>query len=275
MSAECIHGFEAGMCATCFPAAEPVVDKPVRRTPPRGAPTAPRASSGVRHGTTRSARGSARSVDPKPINIAEQRIYHITHIDNLAAILDDSALIADAILADRPAVDIASHDARAVRRGIDVTVSGATVAEHVPFYLSPDAYLWDAIRSGTADPRLSQAAYRGSAYDYVVLVTTIGGIQEHLGIDAVVVVADGDAAGPLTRFDADPRSRTLRTMLLAEEEGDLLRAELLVPDRVPFSVITLVGVANLAQRAAVKDLLDLAGAKPRVSVYPPWFQTAE
>jgi hypothetical protein len=208
------------------------------------------------------------------VNVAEQRIYHVTHVDNLAAILGDGALIADAVLEDRPAIDVASEEARAARRAADVEISGATVAAHVPFYLSPDAYLWQAIRSGTPDPRLSQAAYRGSAYDYVVLVTTIGGLLAVIGSDGAIVVADGDAAGPLTRFDGDPRSRALRAMLAADDEGDLLRGELLVPDRVPFSAITLVGVANLAQRAAVKDLLDLAGARPRVSVYPPWFQPA-
>jgi len=219
----------------------------------------------------RAGSASANASD-RPINIAEQRIYHVTHIDNLAAILDDGALLADAALQTRPALDIASEHARAARRA--TAVRERTVAEHVPFFLSPDAYVWDAIRSGTPDPRLSAAAYRGSAYDYVVLVTTIAAVQAALGSDTALVIADGDAAGPLTRFDADPRARRLRGMLNDDDQGDLLRAELLAPGRVSFSAITLVGVANHAQRSTVKELLDLGGAKPRVSVYPPWFQAA-
>jgi len=199
----------------------------------------------------------------------------VTHIDNLAAILDDGALLADTRIETRPAVDIASEHVRTARRAAQIPGTDACVAAHVPFFVSPDAYVWDAIRSGTQDPRLSAAAYRGSAYDYVVLVTTIGGVQATLSDDAGIVVADGDAAGPLTRFDTDPRARTLRALLADEDPGAVLRAELLVPERVPFPTITLVGVANHAQRAAVKDLLDLGGAKPRVSVYPPWFQAAE
>ncbi|MES1211928.1 MAG: hypothetical protein ABUT11_00115, partial [Leifsonia sp.] len=58
---------------------------------------------------------------------------------------------------------------------------------------------------------------------------------------------------------------------------------LLAPPPVPFSAITLVGVANEPVRDQVRQLLADAGvghasngrsegAAPKVAVYPPWFQ---
>ena len=42
-------------------------------------------------------------------------------------------------------------------------------------------------------------------------------------------------------------------------------------DSVPFEAVQLIGVANEPQRDRVRALLDAAGVRTKVAVYPPWF----
>jgi hypothetical protein len=210
-------------------------------------------------------------------NVSEQRIYHVTHITNLPGILASCALLADASAArdTNPALDIMSAGYRESRRS--VVVSGADperrVAEYVPFFLSPDSLLWDSIRSHEADPRLAPTADDWVAFDFVVLVSTVGKASETVGS----VVADGDAAAPATRFgaSAENRERMLRTLRADKDSDAILAAEFLVEESFPFELLTLIGVANDRVRDAVKEILSASGFRPKVAVYPPWFQPSE
>jgi hypothetical protein len=264
---ECIHGFQGGLCASCFPkpAPEPVV-----------AVAAPRRSAAVRASAARTARvsSSARALD----SIAEQRIYHVTHVRNLASILAAGQLIADKNLAEdaRPTVDISSPDARDARRTI--TMSGstdATVSSFVPFFLSPNARLWQSIRSNEADPRLSRDILDADAADFVILVSTVRQAMGPAESSVDVAVTDDDAAGDFTRIattrgDAE---RMLRRLRVDEDEElpAMGRAELLVRDTFPLTQVSLVGVAHDKARAAVKEILAGARFSAKVAVYPPWF----
>jgi hypothetical protein len=88
-------------------------------------------------------------------------------------------------------------------------------------------------------------------------------------------VTDGDAAHVLTRFGAtlDAAERMLRR--LRADEDSILHAEYLVRESVPFELVTLVGVANDKARDVVKGILHGSGHRPKVSVYPPWFQPVD
>jgi hypothetical protein len=88
--------------------------------------------------------------------------------------------------------------------------------------------------------------------------------------DGDIVVADGDAAGTYTRFagGADP---ALRMLARLHNSDHALAAEVLVKDSVPFEAVQLIGVANEPQRDRVRALLDAAGVRTKVAVYPPWF----
>jgi hypothetical protein len=72
-------------------------------------------------------------VDPKTV-----RIYHVTHVDNLASILGEGAVLADGAGA-APVVDMSAPDARVFRRAAEVDGADAVVADYVPFLLSTDA----------------------------------------------------------------------------------------------------------------------------------------
>ncbi|WP_166789739.1 DarT ssDNA thymidine ADP-ribosyltransferase family protein [Cryobacterium fucosi] len=218
-------------------------------------------------------------------NVGEQRIYHVTHIRNLAGILESGALLADTSEAwtTRPVVDISSVPNRDARRIALVAGDGsASVAGYVPFFLSPNARLWDGLLTGTADPRLSVDAHTAEIFDFVILVSTVKKLRDAQAVAedmavAAVAVTDGDAAGTLTRIGATPEtSDSLLRRLRADAESDaILRAELLVAETFPFDLVTLVGVANDKVRDEVRGILSASAHKPKVAVYPPWFHAVE
>lgn len=196
------------------------------------------------------------------IDVGEQRIYHLTHKNNLAAILSNGSLVADAT----PDVDISSPQTRERRRSIAVTAE-ESAAEFVPFFLTPNPTIWEGIRSGEADPRLSGDVVHSPAADFVLLVSTVS-----LSSEQNTVVADGDAAGSLTRFSATREAGDRMLRRLQDDEDSIIAAEYLVKDAFPFDLVTLIGVANDKARNEIKAILKSSGFSPKVAVYPPWFQ---
>jgi hypothetical protein len=271
------------LCAACFPKAAP---EPAMVA---AAQTRLRAAAGPRRSASaRTASSRARSLAGSgPLDdVSEQRIYHVTHVRNLPDILIAGALFADQSDAwnDRPTVDLSSSDTRAVRRMTPVAGSGdATVAHFVPFFLSPNANLWQSIRSNVADPRLSRDILSSDAADFVILVSTVKAVTDAAPVDSArampFVVADGDAGHVLTRFattreDAERSLRHLRADQDSESPS-IAQAELLVEETFPFHSVALVGVAHDKARAAVKKILAESDFEPKVAVYPPWFAMVE
>lgn len=232
---ECIHGFEAGFCDSCYPA------KPVERPRTARSTVASRRPAGV----------------PAPaigsLSPAKQRVYHVTHIDNLPAIIDEGAIIAGAELA----VDTASALSKELRGSAEVA-PGEPVSGYVSFLLAPDAARWIELRDGAADPAWSDAARAASPTDFVFLVTTLAA----LGPDAALT--DAQAAGSLTRFAVGDQLGRMLVRLHDDERK--LEAEALAKTEVPWTSIQLIGVANDRNRDRVRELTDT-----RVAVYPPWY----
>lgn len=291
LSDECIHGLDGGLCDLCFPKAAPEVVArvvtPVSKRASRAREA--QAPTSLRNPPPAASKASASTRSPaaaKPaVGVGEQRIYHVTHVSNLANILSGGSLLADASegWGTRPTVDISSGPNREARRAALVSGEGSlSVANYVPFFLSPDASVWDSIRANTANPRLTLDAHGSTAFDFVVLVSTVKTvIDAHAGDeespDASVVVADGDAAAESTRFGASPEAseRVLRKLRADQDPEAILAAEFLVKEEFPFELVSLVGVANSNVRNVVKDILAASAYRPKVSIYPPWFNRTE
>ncbi|MGT2427344.1 DarT ssDNA thymidine ADP-ribosyltransferase family protein [Amnibacterium kyonggiense] len=261
--AECIHGFDEGMCDICFPrtAPEPVVTAAAStRTAvraPRVAPTRP---------ATRRAAGTAAGVPAKVPPFTTRRLYHVTPLVNLESILLDGELrsVAGGL---EPDLDVAAALVRQLRAHADVG-DGRYVDEFVPFSASPDAERWVELRSGAEEPHWSAAARALGAADYAVLVA----VGRDLGQD--LVVADADAAAPGTRFALGDAARGVAAA--GRVDPDLIAAEVLVPGPVPLSAVNLIAVANEPARARVRRMFaDVDGVPPKVVVHPPWFVAAE
>ena len=234
--AECIHGFEDGMCDSCYPKT------------PRAAPIV------VRRGRSSVAPRTAGS-PVKRVQIAAQRIYHVTHVRNLEGILDHGLLAsADA------EVDVSSAITRELRATAEVG-AGESVSSYVPFYLAPDATLWEQLRDGAVEPRWSLAAREAVPADFVILVTSVGALGES------AVVCDADAASGDSEFATTPSE--VDGMLRRLHGTDHVRdAEVLVRGSLSFDAVQLIGVANDPMRDKVRELV----GDTKVAVYPPWFQ---
>ncbi|WP_100343666.1 DarT ssDNA thymidine ADP-ribosyltransferase family protein [Compostimonas suwonensis] len=247
------------------------------------APRASRARS-TRAPSLRAGSSSRSSTLSKPaVDVGEQRIYHMTHIDNLPGILSSGSLFSQAGQAEasQPAIDISSAPNRVSRTTIVVSDDGDSVASYVPFFLSTDATVWQNLRTRTADPRLAKAASGYAATEFVVLVSTIkavaGGIVHDEYSGPAIAVTDGDATGALTRFATAPYEtrRMLQTLRDEDEATRILDAEYLVHDAFPVELVTLIGVANVNVRHTVKTMLQAAAMPTKLVVHPPWFQPAE
>ncbi|MFP7834961.1 DarT ssDNA thymidine ADP-ribosyltransferase family protein [Marisediminicola sp. LYQ134] len=283
---ECIHELDPALCDICSPKvaapSAPVVRAPrVQKTSLRSTPSL-RSDGATTAGTATAGRAQSRSsasstgriagTAPKPVDVAAQRLHHVTHISNLPGILAGGSIVAD-ILA-TPVVDASSPDNRSIRRLARVAGEGsATVAEHVPFSLSPDGTVWTGMRAGSNDPRVSDAVRALPASEFVILVTTVALVRD--AVDTPLVVAEGDAADPRSRFAATEETASMFIARLARDETAVHRAELLVEHAVPFEAITLIGVANDRARGLVREMLADTPHSPRVAVHPPWFAVPE
>lgn len=299
MGEECIHGFDEGLCAICSPPAEPDPAVTAARSRQSRAPGTSHAAAaaaearaatakasgraaasarGSRAGATQRAGRGASGVGEAPVDATSTRLFHVTHIDNLGRILGAGALLADA--GDPPAdpvVDLSAPAAREFRRTATVADTGAHVAEYVPFLLSTDAHVWESIRTGAPDPRLTAEALGRPIADHVILVTSVAAAAgARLKSPGEVVVSETDAAVGGTAFAATwaEAERTLVRLTLADDGAGLRAAEVLVRGSVPLERIVLVAVANDRVRDRVRAALQAVGSKTRVAVYPPWFQAA-
>lgn len=259
--AECIHGFESGLCDICFPRTPP---EPVAVVAPSTRPAAKTGSTRPRR-ATKPVAGRAPSSAGRPVSappFGSRRLYHVTHLRNLESILLDGEVKARASGLE-PDVDVAAPLVRELRANAD-TGDGRRVTEFVPFSLSPDSDRWAELRDGAEGAQWSEAARETGPADFAVLVV----IGKELGQD--VVVADGDASAPLTGFTLGDPAKAVQRLLRTDPE--LTAAEVLVPGPVPIGSVNLIAVANDPTRVRVRRMFaDIEGAPPRVVVHPPWF----
>lgn len=278
MTDECIHGLDLTRCAGCNPAPAPVQVTATKVS------TRTRSATSNRKSPTPRKPATPKNAPPLD-DIGQQRVYHVTHVDNLVGILEAHAIFADASdrwAGERPAIDIAATATREARRAARTTgLSDVSVADYVPFALSPNASFWSSVRDGSADGRLASEIGRHSAADFVVLVTTVKSLREsHPAAEGdttpLVVLADADAGGAVTRFTTTPTefARVLGRLRSGDDEA-LLEPELLVLGSLSFDFVSLIGVANDKVREVVRRMLDQSGYEHRVAVYPPWYVASE
>lgn len=285
MADECIHGFDDGLCAICFPPKLPeplptsAQTAPVRGSTRSSARTATAAgrtatAEAAARGTSRAAQ-TTRSLSAPPVDAGKVRIYHVTHLDNLARILGAGALVPDAAGAE-PVVDLAAPAVRSFRRVQAVPGTDAVLADYVPFLLTPDALIWDAVRTGTPDPRLTEEAVGRPAADHVMLVSSVAAAAGARTVAGTLAVSDVDAALPGAELATEwaDIERLLRRLAHEDESARLATAELLVHGEVPLERIAVIAVANEKVRDRVRAALAAVGVRTRVAVYPPWFLPA-
>lgn len=213
------------------------------------------------------------SVPPAP------SIYHITHVSNLAQIVEDGALLSDAVMVARggPATTIGMSTIK-LRRLTELRVKCHPedfVGEHVPFFFCPRSIMLYLIYMAN-HPELT---YRGGQ-DPIV----------HLEADLRESVAWADAGGrrwaftlsnagaAYTEFRKDLAqlgevdwAAVANSDFRSQEVKEGKQAEFLIHERFPWELVRRVGVRSESVRQEVLTAIDPADHRPPVVVRPDWY----
>lgn len=213
------------------------------------------------------------STPPNPV-----RIYHITHVDNLASILSGGHLLSDAEMIARGGPDVAVGMSSIKERRLGLPVKccpGTMVGDYVPFYFCPRSIMLYLLHMGN-HPEL---AYRGGQEPIVHLEAEIVpscAWADAEGLEWAFTLSNAGAVYTEFRNDLDDLGDVDWASVAATDfrpssvkEGK--QAEFLVEQRYPWTLIRRIGVRNNAIQQRVLDELDGADHQPPVDVLPRWY----
>lgn len=209
---------------------------------------------------------------------ARPRIYHITHVDNLASIIAAEGLISDAAMVARggPATVIGMSTIKQRRLRLPVDCHpGDCVGDYVPFYFCPRSIMLFVIHRANH----VELAYRGGQEPII-----------HLESDLHEVVEWADANDRRWAFSLSnagavyaPFRKRLDDLLEIDWEAVAARdfrapaikegkqAEFLVHGDLPWTLVSRIGVRSTAIRARVTQALQGLAHRPPVEVLPDWY----
>ncbi len=260
---ECIHGFDEGLCDTCYPRVAPEPARPVRTAATR-APREPRVATRTASSRTTASRGGATGA-PASLSLAGRRVFRVTHVRTLGAVLEAGALHAGTV----PAIEVFSETARELRASATAP-DGRGLREFVTFTVAQDSTRWQELRSGARGPHWSPLARAVRAIDFVILAVPVS----ELGDD--VVFSDKDAAASDARLAVGLEDANSALRRLHATDPEFRDAELLAPGPIGIDKVAIITVANERVRDEVRELYAAAGlTAPRIAVYPPAFQPVE
>jgi hypothetical protein len=203
-------------------------------------------------------------------------IYHITHVENLAAIVAEGGLWCDREAAVRGVMKVGiAHqhikDRRAQRR---VPIGpGGTLDDFVPFYFAPRSPMLYAIRGGYVQ------GYSDGQGSVIHLASSVGAISD---ADVPFVFTDGHAEVDLSDFfdDLDDLDKIdwkiikERYWADTDDDGDRKRrrqAEFLVHKFFDWHLVERIGVLDAEVCGRVKEILGDAIEKPLVTIERDWY----
>lgn len=203
-------------------------------------------------------------------------IYHITHVDNLPAILAAGALWSDSLLKQTSSAPktIAHDHIKQRRERTPVTVPPrGVVADYVPFYFCPRAPMLYALKTSM----VSSAA--GAQQDILHLVLDA---ETLLGAGLACTHTDGNAASqPLRFYPGVSGFGGLRWDVIQSwswkdtpDDNDRKRskqAEFLVHDRVPWPFVQSIGAMTEATRDRAIAAMASATHRPPVTLQTKWY----
>ena len=206
------------------------------------------------------------------------KIYHITHVDNLPAIIAAGGLVSDAAMSARggPAAPIGMSAIKQRRLTLPVKCHpGDHVGDYVPFYFCPRSIMLFVIQCNNN----AGLTYRGGQGPIV-----------HLEADLHEVVARATAAGQRWAFSlsnagayytqfraslgdlhqldwAAMASTDFRSPAVKEAK----QAEFLLRDFFPWTLVSAVGVSSTAVRTQAATTIGRDAHQPRVVVEQGWY----
>lgn len=212
---------------------------------------------------------------PAPVR---PKIYHITHVENLASIIADGGLFLDAAMIARggPSAAIGMSSIKQRRLRLPVACHPPTcVGDYVPFYFCPRSIMLFVIHCGN-HPDL---VYRGGQAPIV-----------HLEADLHEVITWAEqsrrrwafslsnAGAVYTSFRADVArlgeldwGAIAATDFRSQAVKEAKQAEFLVHEQWPWELVRSIGAQSSAVKMQVEAVLGTAAHRPVVAVQPRWY----
>lgn len=207
------------------------------------------------------------------------KIYHITHVDNLAVIAAEGLLVSDATMIERGGPRQAIGMSGIKRRRIEeLAVSchaGTRVGDYVPFCFCPRSVMLYVIHCAN-HPEL---AYRGGQEPIV-----------HLEADLHAVVRRIEADGGRWAFSLSNAGAYYTEFRCRLDELDQLnwgaiaandfrsadvkegkQAEFLIHGSFPFALIERIGVRSVAIQGRAAASLAGSSHRPPIEICPQWY----
>ena len=210
---------------------------------------------------------------------AQPKIYHITHVDNLAAIIREGVLLSDATMLERggPVVTIGMSAIKR-RRVEDLTVSchpGTKVGDYVPFYFCPRSVMLYLLYQANHQ----DLTYRGGQGPIV-----------HLEADLHEVVAWAQEQDCRWAFSLSNAGSYYVEILNRLEQLDQInwgaiaatdfrsadikegkQAEFLLHGSFPWELVRRIGVISAEMKARAEASLAQATHRPPVEILSNWY----
>ena len=202
-------------------------------------------------------------------------LYHITHVNNLAAIMQAGGLWSDSKMRENVAThEVIGYDHIKKRRlGLPVRChTGTMVGEYVPFYFCPRSAMLYVIHN-----RNFELTYRGGQESILHLAARLSDVvawSEQNGI--AWAFSTSNAGSPLATFYADLGKLDKINWAAVNahywsECRDEKQAEFLVYQWFPFSLFSVIVTINEQMKQRVEGVLGSSGDAPSVNVKPKWY----
>ena len=210
---------------------------------------------------------------------AQPKIYHITHVENLPAILEDAGLLCDRAMLERggpqQTIGMGSIKQRRVEQLAVSCHPETKVGDYVPFYFCPRSIMLFVIHRAN-HPEL---AYSGGQRPIV-----------HLQADLHVVIDWAIANGRRWAFSLSNAGASYTQFRSSREELDQLdwnaiaatdfrraevkegkQAEFLLHGTFPWDLVEKIGVQSRGTRDLAASGLVGAAHRPPIAIEPGWY----
>lgn len=206
-----------------------------------------------------------------PRDLSKTRIYHITDVSNLAAIIAKGGLLSDVAISSAGGPQrMIGHSHIKQRRMTQYRVpctGNRFVGEFVPFYYCPRPPMLYAMNKGATGLAV------GGQTSVLHLVSSV---QRALDLGRPWAIADSNAGGDYAQFYADTAQlETLNWDAINasfwQNVVSAKQAEFLVAERFEWEAITGIACHNAVIQAQVQALLAPLHHQPKVITKPDWY----
>jgi hypothetical protein len=207
------------------------------------------------------------------------KIYHITHVDNLGAIIADGGLVSDRQMVGRGGpVQAIGMSAIKLRRVEELEVAchpGTKVGDYVPFYFCPRSVMLFVIHRAN-HPELN---YRGGQEPIVHLEADLHDVVKWAeDNERPWAFSLSNAGAYYTQFSAEvvELNRLDWTAIASldfrpAEVKERKQAEFLLFDQFPLTLVQRIGVKSAAIQARAIAAIAGASHRPVVEARPDWY----